>query len=109
MSITQTLDQAISQLHALRDQARAKPKRVNLDNKIKAKEEAKARVLTEVTSLKQEVERLRADVVAERQARQDIIDKAREDMSGLNAEHRAKLGHRDWIASAIADLKGRMQ
>jgi chromosome segregation ATPase len=118
MSLVQILDQTIAQLSALREHnldnlqgalASAKSKLADLERKVKATEEVKARVLAEVTSLKQQVEKLRADKLAERQARQDIIDKAREELNDLNAEHRAKIGTRDSIASAIAELKVRLQ
>jgi hypothetical protein len=118
MSLVQIIDQTIAQLTALREHklddlkgtlAAAKSKLVDLEAKFKAKEQVKARLISEVTALKQEVERLRAEKVAERQARQDIIDKAREELSGLNDELRAKVGHRDYIASAIAELKVRLR
>lgn len=114
-----SIDQAISQLVSAKEYARkvddlqmqvteSESKKVDLDIAVKALEEQKAKLLEEATKLRTEVEVLRNEKIAERKARSEIINQSNLEVSQLNDKVMALRGQHDQIASAIAELKGRL-
>jgi hypothetical protein len=117
--LAEVIDKALTELASLKEQAKqlddlqgqissAQSHLDGIGREIHNSEGVKARLLVEVTTLRQQAEQLRAEKNAERQERQAIINEANENLRLLAADITAKQGQRDHIASSIAELKGRL-
>jgi sulfate adenylyltransferase subunit 1 (EFTu-like GTPase family) len=118
MTLAATIEHAITQLQALKGTAEEmdkikqqsttmKSKISDLEGETKRLEETKAKLLKDVTELRQQVEVLRGEKLAERQARQKVVEEANAKVKALSEEITAKQGQRDEISGAIAQLRSR--